>query len=338
MFTTRAATAVIALVLSAPLVTACGGEGSAQPSPVSTSPTPTPTPSPAVANFLLAPTPKTDVEFTTFEHMGISYDGDPATGTIVQNALLSGNSGRSKFVYDASTKTFDWIGTDATGYYEYGTIFSGKIDDWQAAHTDAKFWGYYDDNDGSDYESVFRLYKSGESNSELKLAHSGFGHVRTTGPRDGGPNFHDFWLGYGIMTQPGELPASGIENYSGVVYGFAIDAVAGKQYDLSGSAIFTLDFTELKSSGNLVVTATSTTGMQIPLGSVSFDKSDFGNVGGPTRLGPTPTGPNFSDPTFRMTVFGPTAEEIVGTFRAQITVVSGGEPIYAQGGIALKRQ
>ena len=327
------------------MTSACGGDDeSSSTSPMSTSsptPSPTPTSTPTSSNFLLDPTPITDVEFTSQWANEVTFYGDLQTGIVEPNSSLSFSPGRSNFRYNHDEKTFLWIALSNTGYREYGTYYTSKITEWLPEFTDTKFWGYR--NVGKGFENSFRLYKSGDSNSELKLKHSGFGHLRSLSdlrgtPAEGLQNGRDRWLAYGVHSPTSDFPTAGIETYNGVIYGFAIDPVAGKQYDLKGSASITVDFAAFRYSTSVEFSATSNLGQQVQVGSGTSTNGVFDTQTRLSRIAFRPEGANFSELDFSATFHGPSAQEIVGTFDGEIAVNPAGDPIFAQGIIAVKRR
>lgn len=269
----------------------------------------------------------------------VSYRGDPSTGHIVANSATSGGKGPTKLVYDSTNQTFEWISLNLTGTREIVTLFDAKITDWVTTYTNSRFWGYVKNDPATDYKGIFRLYKSGASNDELQLSFSGFGHLRAFEPFDPMFNFLDRWVAYGVKSDPSRIPKSGIESYSGVIYGFSIDRDAGRQFDITGSVTMDIDYTGLTNTGNMQAIATTPDGQRIQLSSGTFAnafKTDLPGLS-EVRVSFIPDGMSYNNLKFGMTLFGPSAEEIAGTFDGEIRLDATSDPIYAQGIVVMRR-
>jgi len=339
LYAVRGRAATLPVVLAMLALSSCGGGGSggesgSTPTPTPVAVTPTPTPPPAAGGYpTLAPNPTASTSFTVAGLYGFDYNGDPATGLIVPNSPVSGDSPRVAFKYDQATQTYTLVTIDLVTGQEAFLLFSTPLNATNPTYTDAKFLGYSGTTFGQNATGILQLYRSGNANPELKLSYSGFGHHARSGPIMH-LNFADAWFAYGFDTKGSDVPASGTASYTGVLHGFAVDPVAGKQFKVEGTSSLVLDFATKKASGTLNITLVASDGSRITVGAESFSDTTFGSLPGTqTNFGPALTGSN-GTAVMKATLYGPGALEIAGVFAATVTVPSAGGQITLQGAIA----
>ncbi len=275
------------------------------------------------------------MSFTIGGFTGFGYNGDPATGQIIPGAAISGESPRVAFRYDRATRTYTLVTLDLVSQEDRFVLFSTPDNATNPAHTDAKFLGYTGTTFGQNATGVLRLYRSASTNPELKLTYSGLGHLARSAPL-GHLNFGDFWFGYGVETRAEDIPITGTAAYSGVIYGFAVDPIAGNQYVIEGTASLTLNFVSQKASGTFNMTLVADDGSRIAVGAASFPDSTIGSMDGvPFPFGGTLTGSSVPFGSVEARLFGPRAVEIAGHFANEITVASGSGKINAHGAFAV---
>ncbi|MBO9670267.1 MAG: transferrin-binding protein-like solute binding protein [Sphingobium sp.] len=330
---------------SCALLAGCGGGDSGggkveipavTPTPTA-SPSPTPTPTPASPFYLsLAPNPGASVSFDIADFIGFQYNGDPATGQILAGSPTSGENPRVAFKYDQATQSYTLVTLDLVTQQERFILFSTPLSATNPSYSDARFLGYSGSTFGNNATGIFRLYRSGNANPDLKLSYSGFGNLSRSGP-SGYLNFADSWFGYGIATKWGDVPASGTSTYSGVLHGFAVDTAAGQQYKVEGTASLNLDFATQKLSGTLNMTLVSKSGARTSLGVSSFSGADFGSLPGTATnfRANTLTGSDLPYGVMQGMLYGPRAVEISGVFAGTISRGSTVGGITAQGGFAV---
>jgi hypothetical protein len=315
-------------------LTSCGGGGSGNasgnaPSPMATAtPTPTATSTPTSSYPSLSPSPTVSYSYLIGGQAGFTYNGDPATGQIVANSVVSGESPFIAFRYDDPTQTYSLVALDTVSKQDRYQLFSTKKGATDARYTDDRFVGYNGTVPLTGTPGILRLYKPASSNSELRLSYSSIGNLTRSGPV-GHLNFGNFWFAYGVATDGADVPTSGAFNYSGVVYGFAVDPVGGKQFKIEGTTSLVLDYGTHKSSGSMQLMLIAIDGTRISLGSATFSDASFSAAPGttsPVRLGPNVLGSQLTYSTTEAAVYGPNTQEIAG--RISGTIAAG--PTYGE--------
>lgn len=168
------------------------------------------------------------------------------------------------------------------------------------------------------YEKVFgdrgvrlELFKIGAANTQLALTYSTLGRWRSTELAGVWTmNQHHHFV-YGLET-PERLLATrtGTARYEGVVYGAGANATTGAEYDVRGSSVFNVNFSQQTYSGDLTLNGRNNAG------TVDFGRYDFaGRLSSTTRASAadlTYGGATVGELVTRF--FGPTGEEIGGDF------------------------
>jgi hypothetical protein len=344
---TRAA-ATLPLALALMSLSACGGSGSSggqpsggapTPTPTPVAPAPTPTPSaPVGSGYLsLAPIPASSYPFDVAGLTGWGYNGDPATGRILPNSNLSGESPRVAFRYDHVTRTYTLVTIDVVTGEERFLLFSAPETATSPAHSDARFLGYSGPALWQDSTGVLRLYRAGSANPELALTYSGMGHLARSGPL-GHLNFGDYWFGYGVQTRVSDVPASGTASYSGIVHGFGVDPTAGIQYRLEGTSSLVLDFAARKVSGIVTLTLIAEDGTRISVGTADFADGTIGDIqGAPYPFIIPMAGASVANGSVQGRLYGPAAVEVSGIWGGRISVPAGSGEVHAHGAFAAVR-
>lgn len=322
------------------MLAGCGGGGTgggtvSTPPPPTPSPAPTPTPTPAPSGYqTLAPNPSVTNTFET-EFVGIGYNGDPETGQILPGTATSGDSPRAVFKYSKTNGTYELVTKDlVTNEDRFRLFFTGE-GDTNPSHTSEKFLGYTGDTFGPEGTSgVLRLYRAGNENPEIQLTYSSFGHLTRAGPL-GHLNFGDAWFSYGFKTKADDIPQSGSATYSGILYGFAVNADLGKQYDIEGSNSFFLDFSSQQASGTFNFVAVANDGTRTAIGTATFANSEIGSMDGVQwPFGGALSGTGVEGGMVRGFLYGPRAAEIGGIFAARLAIDSPSADYHAQGAFA----
>lgn len=330
-------------LVSAILLSACGGDGSsggqsgAGAAPPTSGGAPVPTPG-LGAYQTLAPTPSVSASFEVGGVARISYNGDPATGQIVPNSSLSGLGGIIfSFTYDQPTQTYRFATLDEISREPRTVLFSTPKDAVNPTYSSDKFIGYASQVDGG-ANAIFRLYRSGTTNPELQLASSGFGEVAKSGPV-AHLNFESTWFGYGVPTRFGDVPATGVGTYSGVLYGLGLNPVAGKQYRIEGVTSMSLDYAGRKMSGSVDIVLVAPDGTRAPVEKASFvNGAFFPYADSPAVVDGTLTGPQVPSGQMRASIYGPGGHEIAGMLAVRIILAATGEEITTYGAFAVARR
>ena len=191
------------------------------------------------------------------------------------------------------------------------------------ASTDPNFTTYratLSDDLGNPQDASLQLYKSGPGNSQLALTYASFGHLSTSSPNGYYNYIDDAYFVYGLQTQQFlMLGRTGTAQYRGVAYGSAAKEGTSAQYDVTGTSLFNVDFSNQAMSGNLSLQGAGRGGTP----SVDFGTYDFSGAHSAfvtdTTLPLTIGGTTGGQLTTRF--YGPEGEEIGGEF--SITVPPG---------------
>lgn len=275
---------------------------------------------------MLSPTPTASYPYTIGGTAGFGYNGDPATGQILPGSPVSGDSPRVAFRYDHTTQLYTLVALDLATKQDRFVLFKTPKDAINPTYTDNRFLGYSGPAFGG--SGILRLYRPASTNPELKLTYSSFGNLARTGP-SGHLNSGNFWFAYGVETKGADIATNGTAAYSGVVHGFAVDPVAGKQFRLEGITSITLDYGLRKASGSMSLTLISADGTRISIGAANFSDRSFSSAPGatePTVFGATLIGPQAPELYLEGTLYGPGAGEISGKLSG---IIAAG-PAYGQ--------
>lgn len=322
----RLSTAMAVLALAA-----CGG-GSAPsqsggtpaptpaPSPTMTSGTPTPTP--VVDGYVALASPSASIYYSVGGFTGVQYNGDPATGGVIAGGAISGSSGVVRFRYDQETRSYILASYDVVGQKDRFELFKSAVDAIDARYTDDRFRGYANPFAAPAPSNIFQIYKAEASNPELKLTYSSFGHLANSGPV-GHLNFGDYWLAYGVETRANDIPSVGSVNYSGVIYGVALDNAAGKRYKVEGTAALAANFNTQFLTGTFNMTLVGEDGTRIAIGPTPLSTGRIGSLEGtPFPFSLDMTGAALSNGTAIGKLYGPRAQEIAGIIRGGVIIPS----------------
>lgn len=168
------------------------------------------------------------------------------------------------------------------------------------------------------YEETFEgrgvrleLFKIGAANTQLALTYSSLGRWRSTEVAGVWTTNQHHSFVYGLETPPRLLAArTGTARYEGVAYGTGANWTTGTEYDVSGTSVFNVNFSQQTYSGDLTLSGRSNAG------TIDFGRYDFA---GPlsvyvaeTAVPLTHGGAQAGDLATRF--YGPTGEEIGGAF------------------------
>ena len=168
----------------------------------------------------------------------------------------------------------------------------------------------------------FDLYNVGAGNSELALTYMELG-VWRQGTGIPPANDEDLvYSVYGIATPAGQLSRlTGTAQYSGVVYGDAVDSAQAIRYDVAGSSSFSVNFSAQTLAGGLTLNGTAIGGASRNFGSFNFS-GPVGLNGNTYALSQGGAGVGQMESLF----YGPAAQEVGGPFAIQLndgTVIAG---------------
>jgi hypothetical protein len=339
----RLSIAVAVLALAA-----CGGGSAPSQSGGTSAPAPAPTPSPTITSGTPTPTPVVDgyvalaspsasIYYSVGGFAGVQYNGDPATGGVIAGGAISGSNGVVRFRYDQSTRSYILASYDVVAQKDRFELFKSSVDAIDARYTDNRFRGYVDPIAAPAPSNIFQIYKAEASNPEMKLTYSSFGHLANSGPI-GHLNFGDHWLAYGVETRANDIPTVGSLNYSGVIYGVALDNSAGKRYKVEGTAALAANFNTQFLTGTFNMTLVGEDGTRIAVGPTSLSNGRIGSLEGtPFPFSLDMTGPALSNGVVIGKLYGPRAQEIAGIMRGGVMIPSSTGNIYFQGAFAAAR-
>lgn len=327
----------IPLFLALFSLVACGGATAPSPSGGTPTPTPTsgsgtPTPSPSGYDALASLTASTSYSIAGFA--GVGYNGDPTTGGVLPNGAISGDNPVVRFRYDSATRSYLLVTYDVVAQKERYLLFSTQVDATDTRYTNDRFRGYVANSANASSATIFRLYRSEASNPELRLAYSSFGNLASSGPL-GHLNFSDFWLAYGVATRSNDTPPSVVANYSGVIYGVAIDTAAGKRYQVEGTAAFIANFGARSVTGTFNLTLVGDDGVRIAIGAAPLTGGQISSLEGvhiPFAL--NMAGAAIASGEVTGNFFGPQAREIAGILRGGVNIPNSTGNVYFQGAFA----
>ena len=180
------------------------------------------------------------------------------------------------------------------------------------------------------------LYKPGNGNRELALTYASFGRWSSQSKNGVVTDTSRVFLVYGLETPTGLLSArTGSAQYRGVAYGAGANGQTGARYDVRGTSLFDVDFSNQRYSGGLALKGTSTNGMaNVDFGSYDFSGRIFSNSRQSVATlsqGGTTAGELTS------TFFGPTGEEVGGPFTLVVPPGAAGAGTHIAGATVAKR-
>ena len=164
------------------------------------------------------------------------------------------------------------------------------------------------------------LHKPGPQNTQLNLTYSNFGQWQTASEDE---SFDDnrmrAFFAYGVQTPDWALSArTGSARYSGIVYAAGANRETLTHYAVTGTSHFNVDFSDKNYSGNLILFGTPANGgSRIDFGNYNFD----GKLGSSNSLTANLRQSGSEHGHIQARFYGPTAEEIAGSFT--LTVAPG---------------
>jgi hypothetical protein len=158
------------------------------------------------------------------------------------------------------------------------------------------------------------IYKTGSSNTELALTYTDLG-IWSEGAQQPTQVFNNYhYFVFGMPTPQAIISGqTGSAQYTGVVYGGAVDVTQMAQYNLTGTSSFDVNFSTQTLSGDLNLTGTRVGGGP----TATFDNFTFAGAipasnSGTNALTITQDGVNVGQ--IQSQFFGPRSEEIGGIF------------------------
>jgi hypothetical protein len=113
------------------------------------------------------------------------------------------------------------------------------------------------------------LYKTGSANTELALTYLSFGRWSASEPQPSTLDGAKMYFVYGMATNAAAILArTGSAHYSGVAYGSAINTATAAAYNVTGTSVFDVNFSQSTYTGSLALK-----------GNGSAGSADFGSVG-----------------------------------------------------------
>lgn len=182
--------------------------------------------------------------------------------------------------------------------------FTYRPDEADLVESEGAFLRYETEVEGE--PASVRLFKVGEDNPDIVLTYASFGSAILARPPGSGQDFIEEYFVFGDETPMGIVTArSGSATYSGRAYGSAASVTHG-QFDIAGSADFTVDFDTDRYEASLALTGTQG-GVDQDFGTWSFASENLGTA--------VATGLDADDRGgMQIWYFGPLAHEIGGTF------------------------
>lgn len=167
------------------------------------------------------------------------------------------------------------------------------------------------------------LYKPGRGNTELQLTYASFGHWSTSTSDHITSQTYQGFFAYGLKTPDGVLSArTGSARYEGVVYGAGASHQSRERYDVSGTSYFDVDFSNQRLAGALALTGTTRGGTKVDFGRYGFG-GELVSWSSGTNVPITRDGQVHGN--LAVQFYGPTGEEIGGSFH--LNTVAGGSGV-----------
>lgn len=339
--------AIAPVLLALAMLSSCGGStsggqtgGTPTPGGGVPAPTPTPTPSPtggtASSYQSIAPNPTSSVSFQVAGYHGFSYDGDAATGLVLTNARTSGASPIVRFRYDQNTQTYTLITFEPVRQEEQYVLASASPSSLNASLSDSRFAAYLDPTTPAGITNILRLFRSGSGNPDLQLSYCGFGNLTGRGP-NGFLNFFSGWFGYGVETRSADIPTTIRSGYTGVLHGFAVDPVAGKQYRIEGNTRLTIDFASRVISGTVDLVLVAPDGTRTSGGTATLSEAMLARYfdGTPAPFSGSLTGPSLPFGTLQANLYGPGGGEVCGVLSGRMELPATGLSMIMHGAIGV---
>jgi hypothetical protein len=257
---------------------------------------------------------------------GLFFKYDQATGKVETTVGYMPNIFSDDLTYDPATQRYTAGGMN--GLFSPVTLSTGE-----PSLTNARFVAF--SGQSGAFKDTLQQYRYAADNPELQLTYASFAHVTVTTPETfGGTTYTrvtDFWPVYGFIDDAGKVPTSGTADYSGVLYGSAIDGIdSNVLQSVDGTVFLAFDFGRSKLDGDFHFFVTDAGGTRRDFGdilvaggtiaSAGLAYPEFrgnlgdgvqGNTGGPQDLGLTFFG-NF---------YGPAAKEVAGSFSGRYAPV-----------------
>lgn len=205
----------------------------------------------------------------------------------------------------------------------------------KVASSDPNFITYRKTFNGQDVQ--LELYRPGSANTQLALTYASLGRWRTSETHGVVTEASRVFLSYGLETTAQLLSAkTGTARYNGVVFGAGTNEATLASYDVAGTSVFNVNFTDQRYSGSLALMGNGIDGTpSLDFGAYAF----AGNLSATTRdsladlsIGGTRAG----ELTTRF--FGPDGEEIGGIFTLTVPTGNSGAGTRIAGATAAKRE
>jgi len=186
--------------------------------------------------------------------------------------------------------------------------------------SDPNFTRYQKSFNGQDV--TLELYRPGSANTELALTYASFGRWHSSAKQGVVTTDSTDYFVYGLATPAGLLSAKkGTAHYAGIAYGAGANETTGARYDVRGTSIFDVNFTDQSYSGALALHATNATSSQ----AVDFGTFSFANPLSATTAASQAmlmqNGINVGGLTTNF--YGPNGEEIGGPFTVNVADPTG---------------
>lgn len=255
---------------------------------------------------------------------------------LLETTRIDGQSGLSASTYASvgqlnrqNSETFTYspgLSSLPGGQYTINDKVSG---------TDPNFLSYRKTINNQDV--MLELYKPGSVNTQLALTYASLGRWSTSTKNGVVSELQQVYFTYGLETPARLLSAkTGTGRYDGIVYGSGANRQTGGTYDVTGTSLFNVDFSNQSYSGALALRGSGTNGTP----SLDFGSYDFSGklaaFTAETAVSLQYLGVAAGNLATRF--YGPDGEEIAGTFTLTAPPGSPGAGTAIAGATVAKRR